>query len=77
MQRLTEEISKNASPAIGADRNGATALISSAVKLQPTMFTESFCLDVMLHPSAVQGQDGLAVMKGLLDVYLKNGGNYL
>lgn len=73
-RKAGEEISKNASPAIGADRNGATALISSAVKLQPPMFTESFCLDVMLHPSAVQGQDGLAVMKGLLDVYLKNDG---
>ena len=73
-RKAGEEISKNASPAIGADRNGATALISSAVKLQPTMYTESFCLDVMLHPSAVQGQDGLAVMKGLLDVYLKNDG---
>lgn len=69
-----EEISKNASPAIGADKNGATALILSALKLQPTMYTESFCVDVMLHPSAVQGDDGLTVMKGLLDVYLKNGG---
>ena len=38
------------------------------------MFTESFCVDVMLHPSAVQGQDGLTVMKGLLDVYLNNDG---
>ena len=73
-RKAGEETSKNASPSIGADRNGATALISSALKLQPSTFTESFCVDVMLHPSAVQGQDGLTVMKGLLDVYLKNDG---
>lgn len=73
-RKAGEETSKNASPSIGADRNGATALILSALKLQPTMFTESFCVDVMLHPSSVQGNDGLIVMKGLLDVYLINGG---
>lgn len=73
-RKAGEETSKNASPSIGADRNGATALILSALKLQPSMFTESFCVDIMLHPSSVQGNDGLTVMKGLLDVYLKNGG---
>ena len=28
----------------------------------------------MLHPSAVEGDDGLAAMKALLDVYLENNG---
>ena len=68
------EMAKNASPSIGADRNGATALLSSAIKLNPSTYSEAFCVDVMLHPTAVQGQDGLAAMKGLLDVYLKNDG---
>ena len=70
-------MSKNASPSIGADRNGATALILSALKLHPTMYTESFCVDIMLHPSAVEGKDGLQAMKGLLDVYLHNDGQSL
>ena len=69
-----EEMSKNASPSIGMDRNGATALISSALRLEPSLFMESFCVDVMLHPSAVQGDDGLVAMKGLLDVYYENDG---
>lgn len=73
-RRAGEETSKNASPSIGADRNGATAFLSSAIKLNPSTYSESFCVDVMLHPTAVQGQDGLAAMKGLLDVYLKNDG---
>ena len=69
-----EEISKNASPAPGMDRNGVTALIKSALKLQPYIYPESFCLDVMLHPSAVSGEDGFTVLKALLLTYLDHDG---
>lgn len=69
-----EELSKNASPVPGMDRNGVTALINSAVKLNPTLYPESFCVDIMLHPSAVEGDDGLEAMKALLDTYMENNG---
>lgn len=68
------EMSKNGSPVPGMDRNGVTALIHSAGKLNPTLYSESFCVDVMLHPSAVAGEDGLTAMKGILDVYMENNG---
>lgn len=68
------ELSKNASPVPGMDRNGVTALINSVVKINPTLYPESFCLDVMLHPSAVEGNDGLEAMSALLNVYMKNNG---
>ena len=73
-RRMGEEISKNASPTPGMDRNGITALIHSALKLKPSSYPESFCLDLMLHPSAVEGNEGLHVMKSILDVYTENGG---
>ncbi len=69
-----EELSKNASPVPGMDKNGVTALINSVVKLHPTLYPESFCLDVMLHPSATEGDDGLAAMKALLDAYMEHDG---
>ena len=69
-----EEISKNASPSPGMDREGATALIKSATALEPYNYPESFCLDVMLHPSTVEGEDGLGVLKTLLMTYLKKDG---
>jgi len=68
------ELSKNASPVSGMDKNGATALINSVVKMHPYNYHESFCVDVMLHPSAVSGDDGLLAMYGLLMTYLKNDG---
>jgi len=69
-----EELAKNASPCVGMDRNGVTALIRSALALKPSQYHESFCVDVMLHPSAVEGEEGLAVMKALLDTYRKQDG---
>ncbi len=72
-----DEISKNASPTPGMDKNGVTALMHSALKLQPSSYPESFCLDVMLHSSATAGSEGLAIMKSLLDVYMSNGGQSL
>lgn len=68
------EISKNASPSVGMDKNGVTALIGSVLKLEPYLYPESFCLDTMLHPSAVSGEEGLQVMKALLFTYMQGGG---
>ncbi|MBQ3550316.1 MAG: hypothetical protein IJA41_04990, partial [Clostridia bacterium] len=69
-----EELSKNASAVPGVDKNGITALIESATKLSPSDYHESFCLDVMLHPSAVDGEIGFNIFKGILMTYLKKGG---
>ena len=69
-----EELSKNADAVIGMDKNGITALIESAVKLIPSNYHESFCLDIMLHPSTVEGESGFIVFKGILMTYLKKGG---
>ena len=56
------------------DRCGVTALIHSALKLAPTSYPESFCLDLMLHTSAVCGDEGLGVMRALLELYRQRGG---
>lgn len=73
-RKAGEELSKNASPACGMDRNGVTALIKSVVKLTPHNYHESFCVDVMLHPSALDGGSGFNVFKAILMTYLQNGG---
>lgn len=73
-RKAGDEISKNASPTPGADRNGITALIKSATTIDPTVAVTGFCLDAMLHPSAVQGDDGMEALYGVLDTYCKKGG---
>ena len=69
-----EEISKNASPTPGMDKNGVTALLRSATGLVPYLYSESFCVDILLHPSVTEGNDGMTVLKGLLTYYLEHGG---
>ena len=69
-----EELSKNASAVPGMDRNGVTALIESATKLIPSDYHESFNVDVMLHPSTVDGENGFNIFKGILMTYLKKCG---
>lgn len=69
-----EEISKNGSPVAGMDRNGVTAAIHSATKLDPASYTVGFCLDVLLHPETVRGADGLDVFYHLFTTYRNKGG---
>lgn len=69
-----DELSKNASPSVGMDKNGVTALINSVIKTKPYTYQESHCIDIMLHPSVTAGIGGLKVMKDILNVYIKNDG---
>jgi formate C-acetyltransferase len=68
------ELSKNASPTPGMEKNGVTALIRSATAMDQARFAECCVLDVMLHPSAAEGEEGLAAMQALLNVYMARGG---
>jgi len=73
-RRSGEEMSKNASPVMGMDISGVTALIRSAIATSSVAVLGDIPLDVMMHPSAVRGEDGIAAWKKLVRVYLENGG---
>ena len=70
-----EETSKNASPAPGSDKSGITALIKSVTTIDTVLCTVGACLDAMLHPSAVQGEDGLEALYSVLYTYINKGGH--
>jgi len=72
---IGEELSKNCSAAMGQNREGATAAILSATKLDATVFCGDAALDLGLLPSAVKGDDGLEAMFGLLMTFIKRGGH--
>jgi len=69
-----EETSKNASPVMGMDRNGVTALIRSFLTADAASFPGDFPLDVMMHPSTVKGADGLAAWRRLVRVFFAGNG---
>ena len=69
-----EVLSKNLCAVTGMDRRGITALIRSATKIDHSLFPNGAVLDVVLHPSAVKGEDGLNAFYALLTTYFKLGG---
>ena len=76
-RRCGEELSKNVSASMGQNREGATAAILSATKIDATAFTSDAALDLGLLPSAVAGEDGLLAMYGLLLTFMRRGGHAL
>ena len=74
-RRIGEELSKNCSASMGQNREGATAAVLSVTKIDATEFTGDASLDLGLLPSAVQGDDGLEAMYGLLTTFRKRGGH--
>ncbi len=74
---LGEELSKNISASMGQNREGATAAVLSAVKINASSFTSDAALDLGLLPSAVKGRDGLDAMYGILMTFARLGGHAL
>ncbi len=69
-----EILSKNLCATVGQDKNGVTALISSVTKIDHSRFPNGTVLDVVLHPSAVAGEEGLSAFYSLLKTYIAKGG---
>jgi formate C-acetyltransferase len=59
-------LSKNLCATVGQDKNGVTALIRSATEIDHTRLPNGTVLDIVLHPSAVAGEEGLSAFAALL-----------
>ena len=73
-RKAGEPLSKNLCPMSAMDKNGVTALIKSVTAMDHSKFPNGSVLDIILHPSAVQGDDGLDAFYGILMTYMKKGG---
>lgn len=73
-RKAGDQFSKNLSATMGADTEGATALIDTLASLDSTKWPGDFPLDVMLHPATVKGERGLDLMRSLVSVYFDHGG---
>ena len=72
-----EEMSKNVSPTMGADTEGATALVATLASSDVTKLPADYPLDMMLHPSVCHGDKGLKAMRALVEVFHGNGGSVI
>ena len=69
-----EPVSKNLCASTAMDRKGITALIHSVTQMDHAKFPTGSVLDVVIHPSAVSGEDGLNAFYGILMTYFQKGG---
>ena len=76
-RRAGDEMSKNMSPTMGVDTEGATALVSTLASSDVTKLPSDYPLDMMLHPSVCAGEKGLMLMKTLVRQFHKNGGSVI
>ncbi len=69
-----QPLSKNLRPVNGMERLSVTGLVNSASKLDPSWFADGAPLDILVHPSAVQGEKGLDALVSVIRTYFGNGG---
>lgn len=73
-RRKGEEFSKNISPTMGVDTEGATALLDAVANLDACDLPGDFPLDVALLPATVSGEKGIRVLRALIEQYFADGG---
>jgi len=64
------------SPAQGTDKNGPTAMLSSALKVNQDPFN-AMLLNMKIHPSALKTDEDLMKLAALVKTYLLNGGKHI
>ena len=69
-----EPINKNLGASVAMDRSGVTAHIKSVCRIDHTDLPNGSVLDLVLHPSAVSGAEGLKAFAGIIRTYAAMGG---
>jgi len=73
-RRAGEPLAINTGATVGMDANGVTSLINSVTKIDLAQFPSGTVLDIMLHPSAVSGEEGLQTISALIRSHFAQGG---
>ena len=70
-RRQGEPVANSFSPSVGMDRNGPTAVLKSASKIDLTKASFGSVLDIALHASVVRDEEGFDKFVSLIDCFLK------
>ena len=73
-RRSGETLSQNTSASFGADKEGATAHLISATRIDTSKTPNGAIVDIDLHSSAVRGENGINALVASLKTYFELGG---
>jgi len=69
-----ELLTMNTGATPGMDKNGVTSLINSVTKIDLSLFPDGTVLDIMLHPSAISGTEGIQTICSIIQSHFAQGG---
>jgi len=69
-----EHLTMNTGASPGMERNGVTSLINSVTKIDLSLFSNGTVLDIMLHPSFVDGAKGSETIYAIVRSFFTQGG---
>lgn len=73
-RRAGEPVSKNLCSTAAMDKEGITSLIRSVTKIDLANFPTGSVLDIVLHPTSVEGEEGLNAFYAIIKTYFDLGG---
>ena len=73
-RKARQPLSKNIRPVNGMEKNGLLAYLNSVTYLDNSNFVGGLPTDFMIHPSAVEGENGLKALSSILRTFFIKGG---
>lgn len=73
-RKARQPLSKNIRPVNGMEKNGLLAYLNSVTHIDNSNFVGGLPTDFMLHPTAVEGEQGLKAFVSVLRTFFKKGG---
>jgi formate C-acetyltransferase len=73
-RKTDDPIADAISPAQSRDKNGPTAIFTSACCFDHTHFMDGMALNLRMHPSVLSREDGIAKLRDMTQTYFEQGG---
>ena len=70
-------LADNASPSIGMDRNGPTAVVNSLATMDPSIPHSGVLLNQRFDPAVVKGEKGLDILETVIRTYFAQNGQHI
>ena len=73
-RKTGDPIADACSPAQGRDKNGPTSVLTSSTKFDHGHYLDGMAVNLKIHPTSLQGDEGMAKLEALTRTYFDQGG---
>lgn len=73
-RKTGEPIADACSPAQGRDKNGPTSVLCSSTKFDHGHYMDGMAVNLKIHPTSLQGDEGISKLEALTRTYFNQGG---